>query len=1028
MEEGLSGRRVFDIVQDHQGFIWIATDHAVERFDGYQFNVMGEFPKYKELLMDSKHRLWILQYEKRNPYRADDDIEVDIFLPKRQTFASFREVFGTSAPFTEKEITDVKILGDDIWLMVNYHRIYLLKDDQFELQLEMPRNYFKDWRVYPVAEDTVWMGKGKDVRLVNAQEGIIIQQSVDPKVEHHVREFDLDEDGQLRVVTNTFHPTFGITPSVYYLDHQQNFQIDSSFIIDLPNGYLNILKSDILNLWKDNQSLEWKMLYHHLVADDEQGNRIFDFKDIPKLSGSEIIQAVESDDQGNLWVGTDDGLFFINLSRIPFKNYLAGKDPAYSCRGIMEIAPNRLLVNTYRGHRVIDLQSDEVTKFWEKGRGYGTDFMQDGDTTYLSKGYFFKLVIPSDAVDTPLITQKIESDLSRWGGASIAFRDQQTKTLWLSFFNEFGYLDPSGQAIPLDRPSHTAVPKYVYHFYENEEGLWMAAKNGLFLFDPLERKVIKRYSLELGNCPAKNFGFIFPESDEIFWLATHGQGLIRWDRTKDTWDTYDKQHGFLNLTLHAIYEDRKQNFWIPTENGLVQFNRESRVAQVFLPRDGIPHIEFNRHAHYQTADGRLIFGGLAGYTVFHPDSLSANQLMEDDLPFQITKVRLFNRQTSNFSNVTVDFFQNRTISLSSTEDAVVIDYALLDYLSGGNITYAYRVLGYDESWNYQKSNSLQLAGLPYGNYTLQLKAQGTGARWSEAVSIPIVMVRPFYLKTWFILAVVLTLGGLVWAWIKWRTRQLEKRALRLEKEVLERTQKIRTQKEELEALNQTKDRLFSIVAHDLRAPAFGLQDTGKKLKYLIESRQEERLLAFGDSVDHSVSKLNRLLDNLLNWSHQNLKTTSLQSQNWSVRSLVQSSIENVKADMNAKQQSIVLDIAVDLMAWTDQQATLTILRNLLNNAVKFTPIGGRIELFTVVTDRYLELSIKDNGMGITADRLTSIFALQKHKSTIGTAGEKGTGLGLSVSKELAVLNGGDLKVQSTPGAGSIFTLLLLHAR
>ena len=202
------------------------------------------------------------------------------------------------------------------------------------------------------------------------------------------------------------------------------------------------------------------------------------------------------------------------------------------------------------------------------------------------------------------------------------------------------------------------------------------------------------------------------------------------------------------------------------------------------------------------------------------------------------------------------------------------------------------------------------------------------------------------------------------------------------------------------------------------------KDVGRKLNYLIESQQIQRLKEYGDTVDQSVFRLTNLLNNLLNWAHSNLKSLRLNPEEIVLEKVVQICVEEVVPMLERKQISLTVKVEEYLKTFSDEQAISTIIRNLLNNAIKFTPTSGKIKLFAIKQGDALLLYIRDNGIGMDELQLNDIFDLKKRKSTEGTEGERGTGLGLSVCKELALLNGGDITVESTFGVGTTFILQL----
>jgi signal transduction histidine kinase len=175
--------------------------------------------------------------------------------------------------------------------------------------------------------------------------------------------------------------------------------------------------------------------------------------------------------------------------------------------------------------------------------------------------------------------------------------------------------------------------------------------------------------------------------------------------------------------------------------------------------------------------------------------------------------------------------------------------------------------GWQNEWNFIEENFIRINGLPYGQFLLHIKAQNSkGEETLHDLTIPIFVEKPFYLKTWFLVLLIATISGAIIGFFKWRTRQLELDKMLLEKEVADRTQTISGQKVELEKLNATKDRFFTIIAHDMRNAVYNFRGVTDKISFFIERKQPERIHEFGGQINMAVNNLTNLMNNLLDWA------------------------------------------------------------------------------------------------------------------------------------------------------------------
>lgn len=235
---------------------------------------------------------------------------------------------------------------------------------------------------------------------------------------------------------------------------------------------------------------------------------------------------------------------------------------------------------------------------------------------------------------------------------------------------------------------------------------------------------------------------------------------------------------------------------------------------------------------------------------------------------------------------------------------------------------------------------------------------------------------------------------------------------------------LESQKKDLEDLNQTKDRFFSIISHDLRGPVNAFHGVSRMIKFMVQNKQMEELEELAEDIDQSVNRLSNLLDNLLNWAVQQQGNFPYSPEKLNVFDIIEDLKGVFKTMALGKQITIESNVSEDLNIIADRNMTLTIVRNLFSNALKFTPEEGKVSVQATQAGELIELTISDTGVGIPDSKLEDIFKLQAQKSTWGTEGEKGLGLGLQLVQEFIELNKGTVKVQSQEGAGTTFVVNL----
>ena len=229
---------------------------------------------------------------------------------------------------------------------------------------------------------------------------------------------------------------------------------------------------------------------------------------------------------------------------------------------------------------------------------------------------------------------------------------------------------------------------------------------------------------------------------------------------------------------------------------------------------------------------------------------------------------------------------------------------------------------------------------------------------------------------------------------------------------------------ELNLLNHTKDKFFSIIAHDLRSPFNSILGLSRLLQTGCNDCSFKDNREMIDLLHISATNAFKFLENLLLWSRSQMGKITFDPQNHLLKPLV-SDVFNLLGE-TAKNKEIKLQHSVDdkVTMFFDYQMIHTVLRNIISNAIKFTDLNGTITIVNKAYDNFVEISVIDTGVGIKQDRINDLFRIDAQVSTIGTANEKGTGLGLLLCKEFIETNGGNIWVKSEIGKGSqfIFTI------
>nr|MBC8384832.1 HAMP domain-containing histidine kinase [Candidatus Cloacimonadota bacterium] len=237
------------------------------------------------------------------------------------------------------------------------------------------------------------------------------------------------------------------------------------------------------------------------------------------------------------------------------------------------------------------------------------------------------------------------------------------------------------------------------------------------------------------------------------------------------------------------------------------------------------------------------------------------------------------------------------------------------------------------------------------------------------------------------------------------------------KELEKADQIIREQKNELEIMNKTRDRFFSIISHDLKNSFTSLQ-MGTKLLSNIEELDKDEIKLVSKELAESVENLYKLLENLLEWARIQIGRIHHEPEELDISEVLEDVLKVMDSKAAQKNIRLTTEIIENTKVFADKNMLYSVLQNLISNAIKFTEQTGEIRIQQTEKENKLEMSICDNGVGMSAIQLSKIFRIDEIISTPGTDDEKGTGLGLILCKEFIDKNGGEIRVESELGKGT----------
>jgi signal transduction histidine kinase/class 3 adenylate cyclase/ligand-binding sensor domain-containing protein len=739
-------------------------------------------------------------------------------------------------------------------------------------------------------------------------------------------------------------------------------------------------------------------------------------------------QTFYCDTLGNIWIGMSEGVALFSEKQKYFTAYLDKPDPYYySCRGLAAEPgnENNVYILNYNKNFIFHPKSQTFEPWMPpgsfQGLALGTD--HEGNIWVTAEDGGVYRYRPSTRSMQRYQMQTNESYFGSWFAG-----EMQPGRIWIGTTNGLWIKNIDDEKAPMlyDKLNghDDLMQGVIYHMLKTNEGIWIAGEKGLYLVDP--DLGVKEHIDEKAGLPNNNIQFMYVDADGIFWLASRGGGLIRWNRLTNEFKSYTIQQGLSHNVIYAVYEDEFGFLWLPSDFGLMRFEKASGICRTFLQQDGIPHEEFNRGSHMRDSNGKLYFGGLNGFVTFQPrDLLSSNAY---NLPVQLTQFEAINEKTGAMIDLTYETTQGHEIKVASQVSSFIIHYAILDYEDTNLKRYAYQIDGLNSNWTYLTDSYIRLNGMRGGHYTIRIKGQSATGQWSQnELVIRLWIMKPFLTRWYSQLGVLLLLGGMFFIYFK-RRSVLLKKSLQKEKAV----------SEQLRQVDKLKDQFLANTSHELRTPLNGIVGLSESLLDKINTTAEKEDL---ELIISSGRRLSNLVNDILDFSRLKEHDLQLKKKPVDIRSIADLNVRINRPMAASRNLELINNVPANLpFCDADENRMQQILQNLVANAIKFTSSGkititalpqkGTSDSLLPVMVRhgsppgetsYMIISVKDTGIGIPKEKLDSIF--KEFEQGDGSIAREygGTGLGLSITKHLVELHGGHIWVESEMGKGSVFS-------
>lgn len=996
-KDGLPINSVKDIAQDSQGFMWFATEEGLTRFDGYTFKVYIPDANNPESVRstDISH---VLASRNGNIWVGGFD-GLDSYDPKTGIFHHL-DLDGLISCLQEDSKGNLWISTHDLGVFV-YHP----RDSSFTAYQHDPDNAnslhgnFVKSSIYEDRNGAIWIGAGGTLQSLDLSSGTFTNYPY----QAIIRSILEDNQGNLWLCNEA--------GALVNLDRQ-----DSSMVYHLRNENTYGSVDDWFStLFKDSKGSLW-------VGTGSQGLILFDaesgeakryehdINDDYSISSNSINDIYE-DKAGNLWIATErGGINFLGFQRQPFMSYTHNADDPQSLSSnvvcsFFERPNGDMWVGTIGGGLNLFNRNDRTfTSFpapnWANNAG---NILEDSQG-YVWFGNGFKFMPPH--------IDKLEKYNFHWVNSML---EDNNGNVWIGFINGLARYDRDNDQFSLythyDSIESSLSQQEVVSLYEDsKQRFWIGTMGGLDIYDRENDNFI-----HFNTKPT--FGIWEDQNGNLFAIDSEGMNKINAEEKTEA--LFIKQS--FDFTATGALMDGRGNIWFPTKGGdIIRFNIETQTYIVF---DDYHENEFDYRSQYLSSTGEMYFGGKQGFLVFHPDSIKDNLHVP---PVVITDFRLFN-QSVPVAATYADSMQWESPlaeSISFTQEMTLpynynifsLEFAALNYAQSYRNQYKYKLEGFNDDWVYPPATNriATYTNLSPGPYQFRVMGSNENGVWNEeGISISIRVLPPWWLTWWAKTGYFLILFGSVWGFIYVRT-QRHKRKLR----------EVEQLNAKLQQIDKLKDQFLANTSHEIRTPLQGIIGLSESLVDGVAGKVSAQAKDLLQMIMTSGKRLSYLINDILDFSKLKNNELSLQLRPVDLHAAANIVLTLVRPLINKKQLKLKNSVPRMLpLAFADENRVQQVFQNLVGNAIKFTEKGS-VSISAKEQNGQLEVTVSDTGIGISNEKLESIFnAFEQADGTIERE-YGGTGLGLSVTKQLVELHGGNISVMSRKGQGSDFMFTL----
>lgn len=1039
-DKELSNSLINAVYQDRKGFIWIATENGLNKFDGTRFSIYRHNATdstslknnyVRTLFEDSRGNFWIGCINGLQRYdRATDNFH-ELFISRKdgrknphitsiierrngdlwiatsgQGAISLKKNSNPASFHIETELTDrigsnyLNVIFEDsrqnLWIATEEKGLYRYSPESKELKSYKAPYHIAGDDVSAICEDAhgqIFVGtltKGL-FRLSSRQEGNFEPILYQNRMNLNIRTLIIDTRGKLIIGTDG--------EGVKEYQPQQDIIVDS----EINAGPFDFSKSKVHSLIEDKDHNLWLGIFQKgliLVPGISNKFDYYGYKSIHNNTiGSSCVMAIHTDEQATIWIGTDnDGLYAINDQGKQLRHYTHQAGNPQSVPGT-----------------ILCLYEDSNQELW-------------------LGSYFDGLARINKQTGTCQdVTSLLQGNLNAGKPKVSCIIEDKNKNLWVGTYGSGLYkINLPTQHVTYyestrnenDDWSINRLPNdWISYLLEDKEGMiWIGTYKGLAVLNPQTDNFIN-YKKQNNLLPGYVVYSLLESSNGEIWAGT-SEGLVCLNKDRLTPVLFTTADGLPSDIICGLAEDEKKNIWISTHQGISKLNPPEKKFINYYAGDGLQGNEFTRTAVFKDKRGKIFFGGTNGVTAFYPQDITE---IKKEINVLITGFHVANRPVKkgdkSGNNVITDtaVMDTEQFTLAYNENTFSIDFSVLEFSNPDRISYQYKIKELGDEWisTQPGTNRVTYSSLKPGKYTFSVQARDHN-NFSNIRTVTIAITPPWY-QTWWAKVIWGCLGALlIYALTMYILSRIRHR------------QEVMRQKH-MEQINEAKLQFFINISHEIRTPMTLIISPLEKLLAEHSEKQPVYLMIY-----RNAQRILRLINQLMDIRKLDKGQMHLKFRETDIVGFINDLMQTFNYQAQKKNITFTfekeLEGADSLKVWIDLNNFDKVLMNVLSNAFKYTHEGGNIEVslktghndaYRGALKDYFEIDITDNGIGIDKNKIEQIFERFYQIDNDMTQSNFGTGIGLHLSRSLVELHHGIIKAENREdGQGTRFIIRL----